>query len=160
RVMACNNSGVWNEAGAALDFSVAPAYYQTSWFRLSCVAALLAFLWALYELRRRQLELQFNTAMEARVSERTRIARELHDSLLQGFQGLMFRLQAVRNMLPGRPSEAMEALDTALERGDKAILEGRDTVSDLRQSIVGDSDITQALAALGGELAAQSDNGV
>jgi signal transduction histidine kinase/ligand-binding sensor domain-containing protein len=159
RVMACNNSGVWNEKGAFLDFSVAPAYYQTTWFRLSCVAAFLALLWALYELRLRQLAREFNAGLEARVNERTRIARELHDSLLQGFQGLMFRLQAVRNMLPGRPAEASEALDIALERGDKAIAEGRDTVADLRQPVMDDGDIAQALTALGEELAAQSDNG-
>src|SRR5882672_6231269 len=161
RVMACNNSGVWNEAGGFLDFSVAPAYYQTSWFRLSCVAAFLALLWALYQLRLRQVAREFNAGLEARVNERTRIARELHDSLLQGVQGLMFRLQAVRDMLPGRaPAEAIEALDIALERGDKAIAEGRDTVSDLREPIMGDSDIAQALTALGEELALQSGNGL
>ena len=159
RVIACNNSGVWNEAGTFLDFAVAPAYYQTTWFRLSCVAALLAVLWGLYQLRLRQLAREFNAGLEARVGERTRIARELHDSLLQGFQGLMFRLQAVRDMLPARPREAMEELDVALERGDKAIAEGRDTVSDLREPIMGDSDIAQALTALGEELAAQNDNG-
>jgi signal transduction histidine kinase/ligand-binding sensor domain-containing protein len=160
RVMACNNSGVWNEAGDTLDFFVAPAYYQTTWFRLSCVAAFLALLWGLYQLRVRQLAREFNAGLEARVNERTRIARELHDSLLQGFQGLMFRLQAVRDLLPGRASEAMQALDIALERGDKAIAEGRDTVSDLREPIMGDGDIAQALTALGKELALQSGNGL
>jgi signal transduction histidine kinase len=159
RVVACNNSGVWNETGAFLDFSVAPAYYQTTWFRLSCVAAFLALLWGLFQLRLRQLTREFNAGLEARVNERTRIARDLHDTLLQGFQGLMFRLQAVRNMLPGRPSEAMQALDIALERGDKAIVEGRDTVADLRQPVMDDGNISQALTALGEELAAQSDNG-
>jgi len=160
RVMACNNSGVWNEAGTFLDFSVAPAYYQTTWFRALCAAAFLALLWALYQFRLHQLKQRFNAGLEARVNERTRIARELHDSLLQGFQGLMFRLQAVRDLLPGRASEAMQALDIALERGDKAIAEGRDTVSDLREPIMGDSDIAQALTALGKELAAQSGNGL
>jgi signal transduction histidine kinase len=160
RVSACNNSGVWNEASAFLDFSVAPAYYQTAWFRLSCVAVFLASLWVLYQLRLRQLAREFNAGLEARVNERTRIARELHDSLLQGFQGLMFRLQAVRDLLPGRASEAMQALDIALERGDKAIAEGRDTVSDLREPILGDSDIAEALTALGKELALQSGNGL
>ncbi len=159
RVSACNNSGVWNEAGTFLDFSVDPAYYQTTWFRLSCVAAFLALLWVLYQLRLRQLAREFNAGLEARVNERTRIARELHDSLLQGFQGLMFRLQAVRDLLPGRASEAMQSLDVALERGDKAIAEGRDTVSDLREPIMGDNDIAQALTALGKELALQSGNG-
>jgi signal transduction histidine kinase len=114
---------------------------------------------AAYQLRLRQLSREFNAGLEARVNERTRIARELHDSLLQGFQGLMFRLQAVRDLLPGRASEAMQALDIALERGDKAIAEGRDTVSDLREPIMGDSDIAQALTALGEELALQSGNG-
>ena len=159
RVKACNNSGVWNEAGTFLDFTVAPAYYQTTWFRLSCVAAFLASLWGLYQLRLRQLAREFNAGVDARVGERTRIARELHDSLLQGVQGLMFRLQAVRELLPGHPSEAMKVLETALERGDKVIVEGRDTISDLRQSTIGDSDIAQALTALGKELAAQSENG-
>jgi signal transduction histidine kinase/ligand-binding sensor domain-containing protein len=159
RVVACNNSGVWNEAGTFLDFSVAPAYYQTTWFRLSFVAAFLTLLWALYQLRLRQLAREFDAGLEARVNERTRIARELHDSLLQGFQGLIFRFQAAREFLPGRPSEAMEALDIALGRADKVIVEGRDTVSDLRQPVVGDNDIGQALTALGEELAAQSGNG-
>src|SRR5260370_4339455 len=73
----------------------------------------------------------------------------------------MFRLQAVRDMLPGRaPAEAIEALDIALERGDKAIAECRDTVSDLREPIMGDSDIAQALTALGEELALQSGDGL
>jgi signal transduction histidine kinase/ligand-binding sensor domain-containing protein len=160
RVMACNNSGVWNEAGTFLDFSIAPAYYQTNWFRALCVAAFLALLWGLYQLRLQQLAREFSAGLEARVNERTRIARELHDSLLQGFQGLMFRLQAVRDLLPGRASEAMQALDIALERGDKAIAEGRDTVLDLREPIIGDSDISQALTALSKELALQSGNGL
>jgi signal transduction histidine kinase len=159
RVVACNNSGVWNESGAFLDFSVTPAYYQTNWFRSACVIAFMAMLWGLYRLRVRQLAREFNAGLEARVNERTRIARELHDSMLQGFQGLMFRLQVVRDLLPGRTSEAMQALDVALLRGDKAIAEGRNTVADLRQPVVGDSDIAQALTTLGEELAVQSGNG-
>jgi signal transduction histidine kinase/ligand-binding sensor domain-containing protein len=158
RVTASNNDGVWNEAGTSLDFSVAPAYYQTTWFRLAGLAAFFVLLWLLYHLRLMRLAREFNVRVEERVGERTRIARELHDSLLQGFQGLMFRLQAVRDLLPERPSDAIEALDIALERGDKAIAEGRETVSDLRESIVGDKDVAQALTALGKELVGQSDN--
>ena len=55
RVIACNNSGVWNEQGASLDFAITPAYYQTNWFRALCAAVLLALLWAAYLLRVRQL---------------------------------------------------------------------------------------------------------
>ena len=61
RVAACNNSGVWNEAGAYLDFSIAPAYYQTLWFRASCVAAVFVSLWALYRFRLHQLCLLYTS---------------------------------------------------------------------------------------------------
>src|SRR5262249_15184491 len=71
RVMACNNSGVWNEAGTSLNFFVAPAFYQTWWFRSLCVIALLALLYALYQLRLRQVARQFNLRLEGRVAERT-----------------------------------------------------------------------------------------
>jgi signal transduction histidine kinase/ligand-binding sensor domain-containing protein len=158
-VQGATSRGAWSEPGVKLSIRVLPPWWATLWFRSLCVAAFLALLWGLYQIRLRQIAHEFDVRLEERVSERTRIARELHDSLLQGFQGLMFRLQAVRNKLPGRPSEAMETLDIALKSGDKAILEGRDTVSDLRLSVVGDSDIAQALTAMGEELAAQSDNG-
>ena len=58
RVIACNNSGVWNEAGASLDFSIAPAYYQTNWFRALCVAVFLGVLWVLYQVRIQQMRRQ------------------------------------------------------------------------------------------------------
>jgi signal transduction histidine kinase len=87
------------------------------------------------------------------VRERTRIARELHDSLLQGFQGLTFRLQAVRELLPQRPAAAAESLDAALQMGDEAIGEGRDAVQNLRSATFEDGDLSTALGALGAELA-------
>jgi signal transduction histidine kinase len=86
------------------------------------------------------------------VRERTRIARELHDSLLQGFQGLMFRLQAVRQLLPERPGDAAKYLDSAMEVGDQAIGEGRGAVEDLRSSTFEEGDLAAALGALGAEL--------
>ncbi len=152
RVMACNNSGVWNEAGASFDFSIAPAYYQTTWFQASCAAAFLGLLWALYRYRLHQIAQQFNARLEERVNERTRIARELHDTLLQSFHGLMFRFQAARNMLPRRPEEAMQALDGALERTEQAIAEGRDAIQDLRASTAVANELAQAVTALGNEL--------
>jgi len=82
RVIACNNDGIWNEEGAMLTFSVAPAWYQTNWFLALSVITGLFVLWVLYQLRLRQIAYQFNMGLEARVNERTRIARELHDTLL------------------------------------------------------------------------------
>jgi ligand-binding sensor domain-containing protein/signal transduction histidine kinase len=158
-VQGASRRGPWSEPGAQLRIQILPPWWATRWFRITCLVLILLLVWGVHRYNLHQLTIQFNVRLEERVSERTRIARELHDSLLQGFQGLMFRLQAVRNLLPGRASEAVQALDIALERGDKAIAEGRDTVSDLRQSIVGESDIAQALAALAEELAPQSGHG-
>jgi len=90
--------------------------------------------------------------MDDRLNERTRIARELHDSLLQGFQGLMFRLQAVRQRLPLRPDDAVKFLDSAMQVGDQAIGEGRDAVQNLRSSSFDDRDLATSLSTLGNEL--------
>jgi signal transduction histidine kinase/ligand-binding sensor domain-containing protein len=153
RVMACNNSGVWNEAGTFLDFSVAPAYYQTWWFRSLCVAAFLVLLAAAYQLRLRQLARQFNMRLEERVSERTRIARELHDTLLQSFQGVLLKFHAVTYVILDRPAEAQKTLETAIEQARQAITEGRDAVQGLRSSSLVSSDIAQAISTFGEELA-------
>jgi signal transduction histidine kinase/ligand-binding sensor domain-containing protein len=154
QVIACNNDGVWNEQGAILSFSVAPFWYQTIWFRLASVAAFLVLTWALYQLRRRQLAHQFSMGLEARVNERTRIARELHDTLLQSFHGLLLRFQAASNLLPTRPDEAKHRLDTAIDRAAQAITEGRDAVHELRSSAAVTADLPEAISALGQDLAA------
>jgi signal transduction histidine kinase/ligand-binding sensor domain-containing protein len=158
RVVACNNSGVWNETGAFLDFSVAPAYYQTTWFRLSCVAAFLALLWGLYQLRLRQLAREFNAGLEARVSERTRIARELHDTLLQSFHGVLLRFQAATNLLPERPEEAKRNFESAIDQAAQAITEGRDAVQGMRSSTTVTNDLACAITTLGQELAVGESN--
>jgi signal transduction histidine kinase len=91
--------------------------------------------------------------IQERVSERTRIARELHDTLLQGFQGLMLRLQVVNELLPN--GKAKVHLEQTLKRADQAISEGRSAVYDLRSSSMATNDLAQALRALGNELATQ-----
>jgi signal transduction histidine kinase/ligand-binding sensor domain-containing protein len=154
RVTACNNSRVWNEAGASLDFSIAPAYYQTAWFRLSCVAALLALLVGFYQLRLRQVNHQFNLRLEARVAERTRIARDLHDTLLQSFQAVLMKFSAVTYFLPDRAAEAGTMLETAIEQARAAITEGRDTVYQLRSSTKITNDLARAIGTFGEELCA------
>ena len=78
----------------------------------------------------------FDLTLDARVGERTRIARELHDTLLQSFHGLLLRFQTASYLLPDRPAEAKEKLDGAIEHAAKAITEGRDAVQGLRASTV------------------------
>jgi len=145
RLMACNNSGVWNDAGTSLDFSVAPAYYQTIWFRSLCVIAFLALLAGLYELRLRQVARQFNLRLEGRVGERTRIARELHDTLLQSFQGVLMKLHAV-TYIPDR-TEANQTLKNVIKEARQAITEGRDAVQGLRSSTVVTNELARARSA-------------
>ncbi|HJZ74136.1 MAG TPA: sensor histidine kinase, partial [Vicinamibacterales bacterium] len=89
-----------------------------------------------------------------RVSERTRIARELHDTLLQGFHGLLFRFQAVSHMLPARPVEAKQQLDAAIDQVAQAITESRDAVQNLRASTSITNDLAEAITTLGAELTA------
>ena len=153
RVAACNNSGVWNETGASLDFSIDPAYYQTIWFKTSCAAAFLTLLWALYRYRLHQISREFNVRLEERVNERTRIARSLHDTLLQSFHSLMFRTQAARNLLPRRPDEAGESLDGVIAAAEQAIDEDRSAIQDLRSKAADQVDITESLTVMGQELA-------
>ncbi len=158
RVIASNNSGVWNEQGDALEFSIAPAYYQTNWFRALCALLVLALVWAIYQIRVRQLRHDFALTLEARVRERTSIARELHDTLLQSFQGLMLRFEIVSQLLPDRPIEAKKKLDGAMKQAADAITEGRDAVQGLRASTVQTNDLARAINTLGEELATDPAN--
>jgi signal transduction histidine kinase/ligand-binding sensor domain-containing protein len=159
RVTASNNSGVWNEAGALLDFTIAPAYYQTTWFRAALIGAVLALLWQVHQFRLRHIAHDFNLRLDERVNERTRIARELHDTLLQSFQGLMLRFQSARDLLPADPAQAVEALDGALDRADQAIVEGRDAIQNLRSSTPSSNELSEAIATLAQELTHGAENG-
>jgi signal transduction histidine kinase/ligand-binding sensor domain-containing protein len=154
RVIAANDSGVWNKQGATLAFSIAPAYWQTNWFRALCAAAFLLVLWALYQLRLRQIAHAFNARLEERVAERTRIARDLHDTLLQSVQALLLRLQTVRQLFPTQLATAEKVLESAIDQTARAITEGREAVQGLRDSTVEGDDLAVALRTLGEELAA------
>src|SRR5262249_49848509 len=123
RVIACNNDGVWNTTGASLELSIDPAYYQTRWFTALCVAASLGLLAGLYQLRLLYLRRQFNLRLEERVEERMRIARDLHDTMLQSFQAALFKFQAVTCRLTDRP-KIQEELDAVIGQARAAVAEG------------------------------------
>jgi len=159
RVIAANSDGVWNETPTTLEFSIAPAYYQTNWFRALCAMLLLLLAWAGYQLRIRLLHRQFETTLEARVAERTRIARDLHDTLLQSFHGLLLRFQTAFNLLPDRPAESKQVLASAIDQAAEAITEGRDAVQGLRTSATETNDLVDSLRALGEDLANENGNG-
>jgi len=154
-VIACNNSALWNEQGDTLDFFIAPAFYQTKWFAVLCATVFLALVWMLHQMRLSHLARQFNTSLEARVGERTRIARELHDTLLQSFHGLLVRFQSVSQLLPQRPLDAKQRLESTIDDAAGAITEARDAVQGLRSSTVTSNELALALRTLGQELAAR-----
>jgi signal transduction histidine kinase/ligand-binding sensor domain-containing protein len=143
QVIACNNDGVWNEAGATLDFSVAPAWYQTNWFRLLCAVIVILIVWVSYRLRVRQIAKVISARFDERLAERTRIARDLHDTFLQTIQGSKL---VADDALEGstdlaRMRRAMEKLSTWLDR---AMQEGRAALNSLRTSTTQTNDLAEA----------------
>ena len=100
-------------------------------------------------------EAHLTLRFEERLAERARIARELHDTLLQSFQALMLHFQTVHDQLPA--GKAKESMEKALDRADEAIVEGRDAIQNLRSSTTITNELAQALTALREELAAARD---
>jgi ligand-binding sensor domain-containing protein/signal transduction histidine kinase len=152
RVQGATSRGPWSEPGVTLAIQIQTPWWDAWWFKALLALLVLAMIVGAYLLRVRQLAEQFDIRLDERVNERTRIARELHDSLLQSFQGLIYRLQAARALLPDRTAEATLMLETALDRGDRAIDEGRAAVMELRSNTPVTLDIADSIAALGDEL--------
>jgi ligand-binding sensor domain-containing protein/signal transduction histidine kinase len=153
RVQGSNSDGVWNKAGVSLPIVIAPPWWRANWFRALCAAVSLAMLWAAYQFRVRQLQHEFDMRLEGRVEERTRIARDLHDTLLQSFQGLIPVFQTARNLLPGQSDRAAYVLDDGLKEAVEAIVEGRNAIQNLRAKPSLDHDLECLLTGAGQELA-------
>jgi signal transduction histidine kinase len=143
RVMACNNDGIWNQEGAVLDFSIAPAWYQTNWFRLLSIVTGLFVVWSLYRLRVRQIASGISARFDERLAERTRIARELHDTLLQTIQGSkMVADDALERS--GDPVSLRRAIEKLSIWLGQAVNEGRAALNSLRTSTTQNNDLTEA----------------
>jgi signal transduction histidine kinase/ligand-binding sensor domain-containing protein len=151
-VLAANEDGVWSTQAASLEFVVPPAFHQTWWFRAAWIPIALALAWGLMHWRLKRHAARLADRHEAMLIERERIARELHDTLLQSVQGLILRLQAgVDRMAPGDPVRA--SLERSLDRADEVLAEGRDRVSELRTPARGPQPLGVALRRFGEELA-------
>lgn len=153
RVRAWNENGVPSTDDAVLRFRVAPAWYQAWWFMalgLLAVAgagSVTAFAW-----QRRRTHAAAEAArarFDAALDERTRIARELHDTLLQGFTGITLQLDGVRSSLEERADPSAGELSTILQRADATLREVRETVWEMRSPELLDNDLSGALEAEG-----------
>jgi signal transduction histidine kinase/ligand-binding sensor domain-containing protein len=144
RVIAGNNDGIWNEAGATLDFMIQPMWYQTNAFRLLCVILVGLTAWALYQLRIRQISRVISARFDERLAERTRLARELHDTFLQTIQGSKMVADDALEQSgdPIRLRQAMEQLSGWLGQ---ATEEGRAALNSLRTSTTEKNDLAAAL---------------
>jgi signal transduction histidine kinase/ligand-binding sensor domain-containing protein len=151
-VSARNGDGNWSVYGAATSFSVAPAYYQTVWFEGFCAVGALALLWLLYRMRVWQIARAISALFDERLAERTRIAGDLHDTLLQDFQAVLLNFHTVGHLLPDRPVEAVDTLQSAIGDAHHAITEARNAVQGLRLSSQPAIDLDQALLLVPQEL--------
>jgi signal transduction histidine kinase/ligand-binding sensor domain-containing protein len=118
-----------------------PQFYETLWFQASCVAALIAVIWGAYLLRIRQLRNRFSLILE----ERARLAREIHDTLAQGFIGISSQLEAVSGAMNEDLGRAQQYLDVACKMVRHSITEARRSVFELRSSELEGKDLAAAL---------------
>lgn len=133
RVVAANDAGVWNRDGAALHFTIRPTFTETRTFLIACILAVLAVLVAIYRTHLRRVSMRLRERLEERLRERERIARELHDTLLQGFQGLQLHFQSAIDKIPAE-SPARTIFERTLTLADGVLADARDRVRDLRSS--------------------------
>ena len=150
RVLACNNDGVWNESGAAVDFELLPAFYQTRWFLLLCALALIILAWGGYRLRVWQVTAQLHGRFEERLRERTHIAQELHDSLIQDVMGISLQIEVTDELLP-KDFPAKQPLSRALALSKSALDAGRRALSDLRAASLSAADLVKSFSQLTNE---------
>jgi signal transduction histidine kinase/ligand-binding sensor domain-containing protein len=157
RVIACNNDGVWNETGATQSFTIAPAFVQTGWFLVACLISAMGLLWLLYTLRVRRLATQLQARLEERLQERERMARDLHDTLLQGIFSASIQLEIVEDRLPA-DSGVKPLVQQVLELTRKVGKDGRTTIRSLRSSH-GTDGLEEALSQIQKQFPSQSSVG-
>jgi signal transduction histidine kinase/ligand-binding sensor domain-containing protein len=123
-------------------FQLLPHFYETAWFRYLCGVLAAAGIWGLYNLRLRQIRQRFSLVLE----ERGRLAREIHDTLAQGFVGISSQLDAVALTLNGHVDVARKHLDLARKMVRHSLTEARRSVMDLRASALEGHDLPAALS--------------
>jgi signal transduction histidine kinase/ligand-binding sensor domain-containing protein len=156
RVIASNSDGLWNSSESALAFKIDPAFWQAWWFRLSSVLAVGLATLAFFRLRELRLTRQMNIRFEERLAERTRIAQELHDTLLQGFLSASMQLHVADDHIDA-DSPAKPFVGRVLELMGRVIDEGRNAVRGLRLANREPENLEQAFAGIQQEVGASQE---
>ena len=154
-VAGATSRGPWSEP-AILRIHILEPWWDTWWFISSVTAAVALLLSTAYFLRLSQLKVRIRERLELRHAERERIARELHDTLLQGIQAILFRLQAWGKQ-SAIPLEHRNEISTVATQARAIVVEGRDRILDLRRTIIAQADLVEALQAVAGTEGAGSD---
>jgi signal transduction histidine kinase/ligand-binding sensor domain-containing protein len=154
RVLASNSDGLWNGPEATLSFEIHPMWWQSWWFRISVLLAGGLLILAFYRSRVRRLARQYDMRLEERVNERTRIAQDLHDTLLQGVLSASMQLHVADDQLSS-DSPAKPIVNRVLEVMGQVIDDGRNTLRGLRSSSLESTDLQQAFSRVPQELSAQ-----
>lgn len=147
---AANGNGAWSVQPAVLDIEIPHPFYRQTWFYLACAVLAVIAAALLHRLRLEQVAAKVRLQVEARAKERERIARDLHDTLLQSTQGLILGMQAMADATPA-DAPVRRQLDHLLMRADAAVTEGRDKVMALRSGPEREA-LADALRAMAEEL--------
>ena len=141
RVLARNNDGVWNETGATMRLRLQPHFYQTWWFYGCCALVVAGLAWLVHYRRVQQVQARHGLVM----TERNRIARDIHDTLAQEVAGLLAQLQVIKMLLPVSPQKAGQHLERAVELARTGLADARRLVLDLRHQALEHDDLATAL---------------
>jgi signal transduction histidine kinase/ligand-binding sensor domain-containing protein len=156
RLIASNGEGLWNGAEVTVPFTVEPLFWHTLWFRLAAACLAITLLFAAYRYRLSRIRAAMNLRFEERLAERTRIAQELHDTLLQGFLSASMQLQVAADLLP-EAAKSRPLIVRTLQLMQQVIEEGRVAVQGLRASRSSAVPLEPALAQIRDEVGAGDD---
>jgi signal transduction histidine kinase/ligand-binding sensor domain-containing protein len=152
QVIACNNDGLWNTVGADFALRVDPYFYQTKWFALLCLTAITLAVWSAHRLKVRRVV----SRLQLIAAERVRFGRDLHDSLLQGFSGVVFLLEAAARQFETAPEAAKQRLERAIDQADRSLREAREMIVSMRIPALENNTLPDALQTTVAEMVADA----
>ncbi|GAB3788987.1 sensor histidine kinase [Dyella agri] len=154
-VVALNEDGVASPRPATLHFTIRPAFYQTTWFKALIAFIVVLALWLIYMLRLRFIERRYRLLWIERLAERERIARDLHDTLLQVMQGILLQVEMLSNSRDLSDTQRLR-ITKIEEKMRGALIEGRDAISALRLAQSDHADLIENLKSIGSDVATHS----